>query len=170
MAFNVLSLVLSAVALVASTWGIGRQVARSRADGDRAWTTELLLTHVRDREFQEDQRWVLTRLAAEHSPDGGFNALPEEVAYRVWNVAVMFEAICITQYFDIVSDSILTSLTHYRLMRTWEAIEPFVLAERAHRGSVVFPFFEHAYATARRTDPDALYRRLGLLRADGTPR
>ena len=118
----------------ASTWGIGKQVARSRAESDRAWTTELLLTHVRDRDFQRDQAWVLTRLDEEHSG----------------------EAISITQHVDIVNDGILTSLVHYRLIRTWEAIEPFVLAQRARRGSVVFLFF--------------LYRRLALLKADGTPR
>ncbi|MEU4167814.1 hypothetical protein AB0F46_13115 [Streptomyces sp. NPDC026665] len=168
--FNIISLVMSVMALVASTWGVVRQIGRARADSDLAMTTEVLLTHIRDPAFQRDQRWVLFELASHHSPDQGIDLLPGDAKYRAWNVAFVFESISIMMRFDIVNSEILTSLTHHRLMRTWEVLEPYIRAERARRGSVVFPFFEDAYATARRTDPEALHRRLGLKAADGRPR
>ncbi|WP_419665336.1 DUF4760 domain-containing protein [Streptomyces sp. 2-1] len=170
MVFNIISLVMSVMALAASTWGVSQQIGRARADSDLAMTTELLLTHIRDPEFQRDQRWVLFELASAHSPDQGIDLLPDDAKYRAWNVAVVFEAVSIMMRFEIVNAEILTSLTHYRLMRTWEVLEPYIQAERARRGSVVFPFCEDAYAVARRTDPEALHHRLGLKRADGTPR
>lgn len=170
MVFNIISLVMSVMALAASTWGVSQQIRRAGADSDLAMTTEVLLTHIRDPEFQKDQRWVLFELTSQHSPDQGIDLLPDEAKYRAWNVAFVFEAISIMMRFGIVNSEILISLSHHRLMRTWEVLEPYIQAERARRGSLVFPFFEDAYATARRTDPEALHRRLGLKQADGRPR
>ncbi|MEU9380896.1 hypothetical protein AB0D38_07845 [Streptomyces sp. NPDC048279] len=168
--FNIISLVMSVLALAVSAWGVRRQIGRARADSDLAMTTEVLLTHIRDPEFQRDQRWVLFELASSHSPDQGIDLLPDDAKYRGWNVAFVFEAISIMMRFDIVNSEILTSLAHHRLMRTWEVLKPYIQAGRVRRGSVVFPFFEDAYARARCTDPEAPHRRLGLKQADGSLR
>lgn len=135
MIFNVVSLLLSIAAAVTAVWSVYRQISRAKADSGLSMTTDLLLTHVRDKEFQQDQLWVLQDLGRAHT-----------------------------------NPSIMLSLTRHRLIKTWEAVTPFVEAERARRGRVVFPFFEDAYAFAKEIDPDRFYQELGLRRGDGSPR
>ncbi|MGW6024267.1 DUF4760 domain-containing protein [Streptomyces sp. NPDC055099] len=170
MNLNVVSLIVSAAALLASTWGIRSQINRARAASDLAMTTGLLLTTIREPEFQSDQRWVLFDLAREHSPEDGIDLLPEPANYRIWNVAHVYECVGIMLHFGIVNSDILRSIARYRLQRTWEVLRPYIEAERVRRGATVYPFFENAYASVTDTDPDALHRRLHLKRWDGTPR
>ncbi|MEV6191854.1 hypothetical protein AB0M19_05580 [Streptomyces sp. NPDC051920] len=170
MIFNVVSLLLSIAAAVTAVWSVYRQISRAKADSDLSMTTDLLLTHVRDKEFQQDQLWVLQDLGREHSPELGIEGLPSPSNYRLWNVGIVYEAVSIMLRYEITNPSIMLSLTQHRLIKTWEAVAPFVEAERARRGRVVFPFFEDAYAFAKEIDPDRFYQELGLRREDGSPR
>ncbi|MCF3133824.1 hypothetical protein [Streptomyces olivochromogenes] len=170
MVFNLVSLVLSIVAVVASTWGISRQVARARADSDLSMTTELLLTHVRDAAFQQDQLWVLSDLPHEYGPENGIEGLPYPANYRLWNVGIVYESVAIMLRFDLTNPVILLSLAQHRLIRTWETMQPYIEAERAKRGRVVFPFFEDAYVFAKEVDANVLYREIALRHADGSLR
>ncbi|MFI6645689.1 hypothetical protein [Streptomyces sp. NPDC050504] len=170
MGFNVLSLVLSVVAVAASTWGVRLQISRARADSDLAMTTDLILTHVRDPQFQRDQLWVLNGLSAEHGPENGLEGLPEPANLRAWNVGIVYETVSIMLRFELTNPVILMSLAQHRIVKTWEALEPYVAVERERRGRVVFPFFEDAYVAAKAADPSLLYASLGLRKADGSPR
>ncbi|AWW41392.1 hypothetical protein [Streptomyces cadmiisoli] len=170
MVFNLVSLVLSLLALGTSAWGVYRQVGRARAASDLAMTTDLLLTHIRDEDFQRDQLWVIYELPDEHGPENGIEGLPYPANYRVWNVAFVYESVSIMLRYDIVTPVILISLAQHRLIRTWETLEPYISAERARRGRLVFPFFEDAYVLAKEVDPHVFYADVGLRRSDGTPR
>lgn len=170
MEFNVLSLVLSVVAVAASTWGVRLQISRARADSDLTMTTDLILTHVRDPQFQQDQLWVLNELAAEHGPENGLEGLPEPANLRAWNVGIVYETVSIMLRFELTNPIILMSLAQHRIVKTWEALEPYITAERERRGRVVFPFFEDAYVAAKTADPSQLYASVGLRKADGSLR
>jgi hypothetical protein len=168
--FNLISLALSVLALGASAWGVYRQVGRARAASDLAMTTDLLMTHIRDEDFQRDQLWVLSELSGEHGPENGIEGLPYPANYRAWNVAFVYESVSIMLRYDIVNPVILISLAQHRLIKTWETLEPYIAAERRRRGRVVFPFFEDAYVLAKEIDPNVFYEDVGLRCADGSPR
>ena len=38
---------------------------------------DIAMRNIRDKEFQSDQRYVLTELLRDHPPDGGMDALPD---------------------------------------------------------------------------------------------
>jgi hypothetical protein len=136
MIFNIITLPMSVAALAVSSWTAVRQINRTRAASDLTMTTDFLINHVRNPEFQRDQRFVLFELGQSHSPDQGIEQLPDPVNFTVWNVALIYQTVSIMMRCDT--------------------------AERRIRQAPLFPFFEDAYLTACRTDPVDIYRRMGL--------
>ncbi|MET8152420.1 hypothetical protein ACIBSW_18645 [Actinoplanes sp. NPDC049668] len=162
MIFNVATLIVSVAALAISAWAAIRQLRLVRGSSDLKLTAEILVGRFGSKDFQVDQRYVLERLAQEHDPALGISGLPEPAAAAAWNVGFMFENLGMMTVFGLVDRRIVLSIGNYRIQRSWEALEPFIRAERSIRDAPFLDFFENAYVEARATSPRDLYRSLGL--------
>src|SRR5829696_7240517 len=91
--YAVASLVISLIALGLSGFATFRQLRHTRSTGELKMVLELAMNNIRDKEFQHDQRYVLTQLAAEHDAQQGIDALPEPVRSSVRNVVFTYEYI-----------------------------------------------------------------------------
>ncbi|GID91412.1 hypothetical protein ACFQFC_10555 [Amorphoplanes digitatis] len=162
MIFNVATLIVSVAALAISGWAAARQLRLVRGSSDLKLTAEILVGRFGSKEFQVDQRYVLERLGQDHDPALGIGGLPEPAAAAAWNVAFMYENLGLMLVFGLVDRRIVLSIGNYRIQRSWEALEPFIRAERSLRDAPFMNFFENAYVEACATSPGDIYRSLGL--------
>ncbi|KAB2346464.1 hypothetical protein [Actinomadura rudentiformis] len=65
---------ISLIALALSGFTTLRQLRHAHSSSDMTMLLEVAMRNIRDKDFQSDQHYVLTRLAQEHSPDGGMDA------------------------------------------------------------------------------------------------
>ncbi|MFH8369017.1 hypothetical protein [Streptomyces sp. NPDC018031] len=171
--YNVASLGVSFVALVLSAIAAWRQLRHARSQSALTTILEVYFRDIRDMDFQRDQTYVVTRLATEHpAPDeGGIAALPEQAQHAIWNVAFMYESIGMMHALDMMDSRVALGVFNFRIIQVWEAMEPYIMAERAMRQAPFLAFFENLYLQARATPPADLYRELGLRTIGGfTPR
>lgn len=103
---------------------------------------DVALHNIRDRDFQRDQHYVLTRLAQEHEPVVGMDALPEPVRTMTRNVAFSYEYIGAMVALGLVDSDLALSVLHFRVRQVWTALEPYARTEREIRNAPFLPFFE----------------------------
>ncbi|MFJ3226770.1 hypothetical protein ACIPJS_25985 [Streptomyces sp. NPDC086783] len=165
--YNVISLVISLIALALSGFATIRQLRYARSASDMTLLLEVALSATRDRGFQNDQRYVLTRLREEHLPDAGMDALPEQARTATRNVAFMYEYIGIMYALDMVDSRIALGIFHFRIRQVWETLEPYIRAERVARQAPFLPFFENMYIRSQDAPAEDILRSLGLCSARG---
>jgi hypothetical protein len=129
-------------------------------------TVEVLINSVRDKDFQRDLLYVLHALAGEHSPELGIEGLPDRAREAAWNVAFLCENLGIMVVMGLVDRRIILSIGNYRVMRSWQVLEPYIRAERERRGARFMDFFENLYVEMRENPPEKIYRSLGLRRTE----
>ncbi|MFI9169768.1 hypothetical protein [Streptomyces lincolnensis] len=88
--YNAATLAVSFIALALSGFATLRQTRHARSTSDMTLVLEVALRNIRDKEFQNDQRYVLTELARDHPPNGGMDALPEPARSMTRNVACTY--------------------------------------------------------------------------------
>ncbi|GAA4684386.1 hypothetical protein GCM10023347_44320 [Streptomyces chumphonensis] len=165
--YNAATLAISLLALVVSSLAVWRQIRNARSAGAFATVLEVYLRDVRDKDYQRDQSYVLSRLAVEHPPADGIRNLPDDAQHAVWNVAFLYESLGMMYVLGNMDRRIALGTFNFRIVQVWEALEPYVVAERAARLSPFLAFFEHLYLEARSTSPVDLYRKAGLRHRDG---
>ncbi|MFI7413364.1 hypothetical protein ACIBU0_32285 [Streptomyces sp. NPDC049627] len=160
--YNAATLAVSLIALALSGFATFRQTRHARTMSDMTMVLEVAMRNIRDKEFQSDQRYVLTELATDHPPDGGMDALPEPARSMTRNVAFTYEYISILYAFGIVDSRVALGIFHFRVNQVWEALEPYIRAERVARRAPCCPFFESLYLHARSKPAEETLRSLGL--------
>lgn len=167
--YNVATLGVSFIALVLSALAAWRQHHQARSQSALTTILEVYFRDIRDMDFQRDQTYVVTRLGAEHPPpaQGGIAALPEEAQHAIWNVAFMYESVGMMHALDMMDSRVALGVFNFRITQVWEAMEPYIMAERTVRRAPFLAFFENLYLEARATPPQELYRELGLRTIDG---
>ncbi|MFI2367799.1 hypothetical protein [Streptomyces sp. NPDC018833] len=128
---------------------------------------EVALSATRDKEFQNDQRYVLTRLVEEHPPEGGIDALPEQARIATRNVIFTYEYIGIMYALNMVDSRIALGIFHFRIRRVWETLEPYIRAERVARQAPFLPFFENLYIRAQDAPTEDILHSMGLRSTQG---
>jgi hypothetical protein len=100
-------------------------------------------------------------------PALGFTKLPEPVRGHAFDIGCYYQHLaCLAEYGVADWDFIAVQIT-YRMLRTWDCIQPYVYTERQHRGSQnsFFNSYERFAEKVREADIDAaterLYRRAG---------
>jgi stress response protein SCP2 len=88
-----------------------------------------LLDDFRSAKFHQHHRYVIDRLGADHDPNLGISGLPMEAQEAVYDVAFFLHNFVVLMRLGIIDDSYLRTLNN-RVVRTWEAIGPFVQRER----------------------------------------
>jgi hypothetical protein len=157
------SLATSVVALVVSVLVAWRQDRKTKSAGDFAAVLEVYLRDVRDKEYQNDQHYVVSRLGREHpQPGTTVSGLPETARNAVWNVAFLYESIGMMYKLGVMDRRIALGVFHFRIVQVWEAIAPFAQAERSHRDGPFLAFFENLYHEARALSPHDLLTPMAL--------
>jgi hypothetical protein len=149
---NVISLTVTLVAVALSSVLSWRAVNLSRDANHFPVITDLLSPH-RNPDFIRKERLVHEKLMDFH-PDSGFDGLPDPI----WEAAVV-----VTEQYHMLGYLVMCGVTDADLLvhqvrhgaiRTWEAVEPFVQAERQLRGGE-FSFmnsFERFVEMAKKVD------------------
>ncbi|MET9455679.1 hypothetical protein ABZY05_11425 [Streptomyces canus] len=165
--YNALTLIISLVALALSGFATVRQLRYARSASDMTLLLEVALHNIRDKDFQNDQRYVLTRLVEEHPPEGGIDVLPEQAHTATRNVVFMYEYIGIMYALDMVDSRIALGIFNFRIRQVWETLEPYIRAERAARQAPFLPFFENLYLRAQVAPTEDILRSIGLRSTQG---
>jgi hypothetical protein len=126
---NVIAIVLSAMALGVSTWLAVRQVFLSKKANHLPAYLDLL-SDFRSREFNDHYLYVCEKLAREHKPDLGISGLPDDAREAVYDIAYYYQAFAILIFTRIVDEDVILALFHWRIIRVWESIAPYVTRER----------------------------------------
>ncbi|MET8454366.1 hypothetical protein [Streptomyces sp. NPDC005209] len=165
--YNVASLVVSLIALAFSGFATVRQTRHARSESDMTMVLEVAMRNIRDKEFQSDQRYVLTQLSRDHAPGDGMDALPEPARSMTRNVAFTYEYIAIMYALGMVNARVTLGIFHFRVNQVWETLEPYIRAERAVRQAPCCPFFENLYLRSRSKPAEAILRSIGLRSSNG---
>ncbi|WLW57674.1 hypothetical protein [Streptomyces sp. YU58] len=160
--YNAATLAVSLIALALSGFATVRQTRHARSTSDMTLVLEVALRNIRDKEFQNDQRYVLTELVRDHPPNGGMDALPEPARSMTRNVAFTYEYISILYALGMVDSRIALGIFHFRVSQVWETLEPYIRAERVARRAPCCPFFENLYLHARARPAEQILRAIGL--------
>lgn len=131
---DVLALAVSLLALVVSVFTALRQTKMMRHANQLPVLVELF-QEFRSTEWQRAETYVLRRLRAEHDPEMGCSALPDDAKIAVNKVIGFFSGFGIFVYRKMADESLVVPLIGYRASRAWDALEPFIRRERQIRGS-----------------------------------
>jgi len=103
-----------------------------------------LIAELRSREFYDDVMYVTNRLRSEHDPSVGISGLPEDARSAVVNVAYYFQAFAWLGELGVLQRKHLRLVAN-RIVLTWQAIEPYVRAERQAMKGPILVVLERSY-------------------------
>lgn len=103
-----------------------------------------LISEFRSRELYDDVVYVTTRLRFEHDPSLGISGLPEASRSSLLNVAYYFQSFAWLGELGVLHQKHL-QLVAGRIVLIWEAIEPYVQAERAVTQGPVLVALQRSY-------------------------
>lgn len=127
---GVAALAISVLALVVSVIFGARQIAHMR---NSTYVPVLidLLAQFRSLEFNDNYRFVCTSLPLDHDPQAGISGLPGDVRARIYDVAYFYQLFAALASLGVLRDRDVIAVLRDRIVRVWDAIEPFVVVERA---------------------------------------
>ncbi|WP_051808112.1 DUF4760 domain-containing protein [Actinoplanes subtropicus] len=137
---GVAALVVSLLALVISAVFAARQVVLMR-NANYVPVLIDLLSQFRSMEFNDNYRFICTRLPVEHDSVGGITGLPDDVREKIYDVAYYYQVFAALTALGVLQDQHIIVVLRDRIIHVWEAIEPFVLVEREsahHTGPFLF--------------------------------
>ena len=135
MIFNIVAIVLSAVAVVTSAYtALQHRTLQKAANFAPAYMQ--LIRQYQTLEFHDHFRYVTTKLRADHDPQLGISGLPDEARRAVYDIAYFYHGYGVLKLLRIIDDQVLPGMQS-RIVAVWDAIEPYVERERELCGSSV---------------------------------
>lgn len=132
MIFNIVTIVMSVVALITSTYiALQHRAMQKRANFIPAYMQ--IIKEFRTVEFHDNYRYVTTQLQAEHDPTLGISGLPDEARRAVYDIGYFYQGFGMLLLMRILDDQVLPTM-QARIVRVWEAVEPYVKRERELQG------------------------------------
>jgi hypothetical protein len=131
--FNLGTLGVSLLALGASGVTARRQIVLQK-HANYAPILLGTLSEFRSGKFHRDHAFVCERLPVEHSPQNGISGLPEDVQDRIYSVAYFYQNFSALISLGVMDVRHVMPILRGRLIPLWEAISPFVEAERSASG------------------------------------
>jgi len=143
------ALALSMVALGVSTWLALRQVTLMRQANHLPVLIEYFSAY-RNAEFVEQEESVWRELPAA-DPDLPLSQLPQPIRSAAYSICTYYQTLAYVMAFSALDTKLAVLVTHYRAVRTWEAVESHVRAERELRGDPYsfMNFYEHFVTVIR---------------------
>jgi len=137
---GVAALAVSLLALLVSAVFAARQVALMR-NANYVPVLIDLLSEFRSLEFNDNYRFVCTRLPIEYESTAGISGLPDEARAKIYDIAYYYQVFAALTALGVLQDRHIIAVLRDRIVHVWEAMEPFVLAERRlapHTGPFLF--------------------------------
>ncbi len=167
-AINLLALLVASAAVVTSsslTW-------RALRLNHNANHLPVVLDALKDQRTGEFTRReaVLWEQLPQHDVALGFAGLPEPLRGCAYEVSCYYQHLACLAEYGVANWDFIAVQTTYRMLRTWDCIQPYVHAERRNRGSAnsFLNSYERFAEGVKATDIDAatnrLYRRNGSRR------
>lgn len=131
-AYNLVAICASLLAVLLSSFFAWMALRQNNNSLHLPVILEYLGRH-RSPEFVRKERNLWTELAIiDHGQ--GFEGVPPDLRDDLYEVAYYYQALAYMTEWGVVSRRITVHQVHYRLLQTWDAILPFVEAERRQRG------------------------------------
>jgi hypothetical protein len=166
---NILAVTASFAALAISTSLSFRQVTYARHANHLPFAAQML-QEWRDPTFVRDEEFVHQQLADDHDSALGISGLPLETKQRVLHVLSFYQSVAALAVFDIVDRDKIVFMLGRRALRSWHALEPFILTERnnASPNVTMYSLFEDLASRASTASNVEMARTLGLRRMGAT--
>jgi hypothetical protein len=129
---GIAALVASFVALAASTTIALRQARTAYQANQVPVLVDLIKDLVSSVSYQRELS--LYDELPKHDPALGFSGLPEPLRSNAYEITTTYLMISYLVLLDILDERLAILPVHYRVLRVWNAVEPFVRGERAIRG------------------------------------
>ncbi|BAL88265.1 hypothetical protein AMIS_30450 [Actinoplanes missouriensis 431] len=158
-AIALISIAISVVSLVVSGTLALRQT-RTTMDGYALPVVLQVFSRFRTQEFFDAQQFIFDELP--RRPVEPYTDLPLEVRSHLRMVGGLYDDLGKLVAHGIVKEELIIGSNGSQARRIWEAIEPFVRAERDKRNSNLWIYLEDlAYRTTRKP-PAAIHEKLNL--------
>jgi hypothetical protein len=157
---NVIAGLASVSAVVSSTYLAIQALRYSRNANHMPVIIQLFKEH-RSEAFVRKEQFVW-RAMPRQDPIKGFSRLPRKTQAYATDVALFYLMISYLSEYKISDSELLALQVQYRLLKTWEAIEPHVRQERVLRGGeyTFLNTLEVFVERVRQLDSNAIARRM----------
>lgn len=159
MVFNVATLAVSVVALIASAI-VGMRQLRLSDGGNQLPVVLEAFRESREPGWLPANEYVLTTLPAKHNPEQGHRGLPDEARVHTNTIGLFYDDLGKLVAHGVIDKNLVIGAYGTMIVRLWDALAPFVYAERRLYGLHFWIYFEHLAALTARTDMDSVYRNL----------
>ncbi|MEV0675296.1 hypothetical protein AB0I60_02105 [Actinosynnema sp. NPDC050436] len=163
------TLTISLTALVVSMRLTVRQLRLTSGGNHRPVVLDAF-RETRSPAWFEAQEYVLTELARDHEPSGGHRGLPEPARARASTIGLFLDDLGKLVAHGMVDQDLVIGAYGTNIMRLWDALAPYVYAERAAHGLHFWIYFEDLAARTAATPPEVVYAALRLQSRPPRPR
>jgi hypothetical protein len=132
-ALNIAALLASFLALAVSSFLALRQ-SRLMRDANHLPVVIDLFRELRADTFITREQEIWSSLPGDKDPLKGFGGIPTPLRTYVYDICLFYQTVAYLVNFKVVDDELVYTALHYRILRTWSSVEPFVHGERAIRG------------------------------------
>ncbi|MCE7048533.1 DUF4760 domain-containing protein [Streptomyces purpurascens] len=161
MNLNLVTLLVSVIALVTSAWLAWSQLRSSR----KSTVLAMILEGFRDTrgdDYLEAVEYVLYRLAVEHPQPVAYQQLPEESRRYIQRVGLFYNDLGKLVAHGLVDESLIIGAYGGSLLRAWNLLAPYVYLERQEHQRQPMRYFEDLAWRVSSRRPETVYRELGL--------
>jgi hypothetical protein len=85
-------------------------------------------------EFVREERAVWASLGSEAAPEQGFSGMSDELHDHVYRICAYYQMVAYLVGFGMLDKRLAILPHHYRVIKTWSIVEPYVKGERDLRG------------------------------------
>ncbi|MFF7309203.1 hypothetical protein [Streptomyces sp. NPDC008137] len=161
MNLNVVTLLVSVIALVTSAWLAWSQLTSSR----KSTVLAMILEGFRDTrsdDYLEAIEYVLYRLPMEHPQPVAYLQLPEEARRKIQRVGLFYNDLGKLVAHGLVDESLIIGAYGGSLLRAWTLLAPYVYLERQEHQRIPMRYFEDLAWRVSSRRPETVYSELGL--------
>lgn len=157
---KVTALMTSLVALAVSGRLALRQVQVAERSNNAAVVLKLFEV-ARGEEFVETQKYAREKLADKHEAALGITGLPEDLRHRMTLLTWFYDDLGKLVAQGAVAEDVVLGVFGAGVLRTWDALAPYVYAERQLRATNFQMYFEDLAARSAARTPQDVGRTLG---------
>jgi hypothetical protein len=93
-----------------------------------------LFRELRADTFITREQEIWHSLPGNEDPSKGFGGIPTPLRTYAYDICLYYQTVAYLVNFKLLDHELAYTALHYRILRTWSSVEPFVRGERAIRG------------------------------------
>ncbi|WP_435863905.1 DUF4760 domain-containing protein [Streptomyces phaeochromogenes] len=161
MALNLTSLSISLTALVVSILLTLRQI-RLASGGNHLPVVLDAFRESRSVEWLAAEEYILTALTNDHATDCGCRGLPVPARTYADTIGLFYDDLGKLVAHGVIDQNLVIGAYGTNIVRLWDAVAPYVYADRRRHGRRYWSYFEDLAARTATTPPSAVYANLNL--------